>query len=245
MPLADHDNVDARRGERPPGRRMPARSPAPLLPPVKVATRPSPRPLAVPGMVTGSRATQSRAVNCAGTAPAIRPPMSEPRATAASPALPADAAARHFEDYVPGLVLECGPIDIDETAIVAFGRQFDPQWFHTDPAAAAQSPFGGVIASGWHTASLMMRLLVDNFLPRSAGLGSPGVDELRWVRPVRPGDRLTLRVTVTDAQRSRSKPDRGLVRADNEMRNQDGATVLTVKTMVLMRARDLPAAPGS
>lgn len=159
-----------------------------------------------------------------------------------APPLPADPADRWFEDYASGLVVEVGPIAADEASIVAFGRQFDPQPFHIDPAGAANGPFGGVIASGWHTASLMMRLLVDHFLPRTAGLGSPGVDELRWVRPVRPGDRLTLKVSVTDAQRSRSKPDRGLVRTDNELRNQNGDTVMTVKTMVLMRARTVPPA---
>lgn len=167
--------------------------------------------------------------------------MSESSAAAARSAFPADAAARHFEDYRPGMVVEAGPIDVDEAAIVAFGQQFDPQPFHIDPQAAATGPYAGVIASGWHTASLMMRQLVDRFLPRAAGLGSPGVDELRWLKPVRPGDRLTLTITVTDAQRSRSKPDRGLVRSDIAMRNQHGDTVMTVKTMVLMRARTLPA----
>lgn len=154
--------------------------------------------------------------------------------------MPADVGDRWFEDYVPGLVVEIGPIAVDEASIIAFGRQFDPQPFHIDPQAAATGPFGGVIASGWHTASLMMRLLVDHLLPSAAGLGSPGVDELRWLRPVRPGDRLTLKITITDAQRSRSKPDRGLVRTDNEVRNQDGEPVMTVKTMVLMRARTVP-----
>jgi len=171
--------------------------------------------------------------------------MSESEAAPASSALPVDAAARHFEDYVPGLVVEYGPVDVDEAAIVAFGRQFDPQPFHVDPQGSAQGPFGGVIASGWHTASLMMRLLVDHFLPRTAGLGSPGVDELRWLKPVRPGDSLTLRITVTDAQRSRSKPDRGLVRTDNELRNQHGEPVMTVKTMVLMRGRKAAPAPAA
>jgi len=171
--------------------------------------------------------------------------MSEFKAAPASSAFPVDAAARHFEDYVPGLAVEYGPIDVDEAAIVAFGRQFDPQPFHVDPQGSAQGPFGGVIASGWHTASLMMRLLVDHFLPHRAGLGSPGVDELRWLKPVRPGDRLTLRIKVTDAQRSRSKPDRGLVRTDNEMRNQHGEPVMTVSAMVLMRCRDGAAPPPS
>jgi len=157
--------------------------------------------------------------------------------------LPTDLGARHFEDYTSGLVVDCGPIAVDEDQIIAFGRRFDPQPFHVDPAQAATGPFGGVVASGWHTASLMMRLLVDHFLPRTAGLGSPGVDELRWLAPVRPGDSLSLRVTVTEARRSRTKPDRGLVRTSNEVLNQHGEAVMTVKTMVLMRCRN--SAPDS
>jgi acyl dehydratase len=137
-----------------------------------------------------------------------------------------------------GMVVDYGPIAVDETQIIAFGRQFDPQPFHVDPTQAAAGSFGGVVASGWHTASLMMRLLVDHFLPRKAGLGSPGVDELRWLAPVRPGDALSVRITVTEARRSRTRPDRGLIRTSNEVFNQRGEPVMTVKTMVLMRCRN-------
>jgi acyl dehydratase len=151
--------------------------------------------------------------------------------------LAVDIDARHFEDYPLGAVAEYGPIAVDEAEIIAFGRQFDPQPFHVDPQRAADGPFGGVIASGWHTGSLMMRLLVERFLPRQAGLGSPGLDELRWLAPVRPGDQLSLRITVTEAKRSRSKPDRGLVRTANEVINQRGDVVMTVKAMTLMRCR--------
>jgi acyl dehydratase len=153
-------------------------------------------------------------------------------------ALPSDLGARHFEDYTAGLVVDCGPIAVEEAQIIDFGQQYDPQPFHVDPVQAATGPFGGVVASGWHTASLMMRLLVDHFLPRTAGLGSPGVDELRWLAPVRPGDSLSLRITVIEARRSRTKPDRGLVRTANEVFNQHGEPVMTVKTMVLMRCRN-------
>ena len=135
------------------------------------------------------------------------------------------------------MVVDYGPIPVDEAQIIAFGQAFDPQPFHVDPMLAATGPFGGVVASGWHTASLMMRLLVDHFLPRTAGLGSPGVDELRWLAPVRPGDALSLRITVIEVRRSRTKPDRGLVRTSNEVFNQRGEPVMTVKTMVLMRCR--------
>lgn len=154
-------------------------------------------------------------------------------------ALPVDRDERRFEDYVSGAVLLCGPIAVDEAEILDFGRRFDPQPFHTDPQRAARGPLGGVIASGWHTASLMMRLLVDHFLPGQAGLASPGVDELRWLAPVRPGDRLSLRITITEARLSRSKPDRGLVQTFIEVTNQRGEPVMTVKTMVLMRCRSV------
>ena len=156
--------------------------------------------------------------------------------------LPVSIDARHFEDYPPGAVVEYGPIGVDEAAIMAFGRQFDPQPFHVDPEGAAGGPFGGVIASGWHTGSLMMRLLVDHYLPRKAGLGSPGIDELRWLAPVRPGDQLSLRITVTEARRSSTKPDRGLVRTTNEMINQRGEVVMTLKAMTLIRCRNAGAA---
>lgn len=159
--------------------------------------------------------------------------------------LPVDIDARHFEDYRPGLVLSYGPVAVDEAEVIRFGQRFDPQPFHVDPVQAAHGPFGGVIASGWHTAALMMRLLVDHFLPRKAGLGSPGVDELRWLVPVRPGDTLTVRVGITEARRSRSKPDRGLVQTFNEVLNQHGEVVMTVKTMVLMRCRHVPTEPAA
>lgn len=160
-------------------------------------------------------------------------------------ALPVDSDERHFEDYLPGAVLVCGPISADEADIVDFGRRFDPQPFHADPQRAALGPFGGVIASGWHTASLMMRLMVEHFLPGRAGLASPGVDELRWLAPVRPGDQLQLRITITEARLSRSKPDRGLVQTFNEVINQRGETVMSVKTLVLMRCRSAGAEPAA
>ena len=103
---------------------------------------------------------------------------------------------RYFEDYVPGDVHEFGSVVAEEDEMIAFARRFDPQPFHTDPVAAKESVFGGLIASGWYTASMAMRLLVDNYISRVASLGSPGVDEVRWRKPVRPGDTLSIRVTV-------------------------------------------------
>lgn len=144
---------------------------------------------------------------------------------------------RYFEDYVPGSVFEYGPISASEADIIAFAKQFDPQYIHTNPEAAAQGPFGGIIASGWYTASLMMRLFADHFLSKVAAIASPGVDELRWVRPVRPGDSLLIRIRITDARRSRSKPDRGVVHAQVEVLNQNREIVMTVKTMSMLRCR--------
>lgn len=142
-----------------------------------------------------------------------------------------------FEDLVPGRVFDLGTTVVDRDEMVAFARRFDPQPFHVDPGAAAAGPFGGLIASGWHTCALMMRLLADEYLSPVSSLGSPGVDELRWVAPVRPGDELTLRTTVAEARPSRSKPDRGLVRTHVELLRQDGTVVLTMTAMNLVRVR--------
>ena len=143
---------------------------------------------------------------------------------------------RYFEDYLPGSVFEYGTATVSEGDIIDFGRRFDPQPFHTTPAAA-RGPFGGLIASGWHTASLVMRLFVDHYLSRVASLGSPGVDELRWTRPVRPGDSLRIRVSILDARRSRSKPDRGIVWTLVEVLNQNQEVVMSLKAMNLLRCR--------
>jgi acyl dehydratase len=144
---------------------------------------------------------------------------------------------RHFEDYVPGAVYEYGHIPVTEAEIVDFARRFDPQYIHVDPERAVQGPFAGLIASGWHTAAMMMRLIVDNFLPKSASLGSPGIDELRWLRPVRPGDVLSVRLSVLEATRSRSKPDRGIVRTLCEVLNEDREVVMSLKAMNIIACR--------
>jgi acyl dehydratase len=151
-------------------------------------------------------------------------------------------ADRYLEDYAPGLVQEFGPTVVDEAEIVEFARRYDPQPIHTDPEWARNGPFGGLIASGWHTAAIMMRLLVDHYLPSAASLGSPGIDELRWLRPVRPGDQLRVRVTVIEVRPSRSKPDRGLIRSRIEVLGADGSAVMTMTGLNMMRRR--PAAAG-
>jgi acyl dehydratase len=149
-----------------------------------------------------------------------------------------ERATRYFEDYVPGLTVDCGSFSISEAEIIAFAKEYDPQPFHTDPVGAAEGPYGGLIASGWQTTSLMMRLLVDHFLDGKTSLGAAGVDQIRWPRPVRPGDTLRVRATVLEARRSRSKPDRGIVRSETTVTNADGETVMTLQAINFVRARD-------
>jgi acyl dehydratase len=136
--------------------------------------------------------------------------------------------SRYFEDFEPGQVVELGSRTVTEEEIVAFAREFDPQPFHVDPEAARESVFGGLIASGWHTGALWMRMYVDALLDGTASMGSPGVEELRWLAPVRPGDRLTGRLEVLETTPSERRPDRGTVRIRAEMANQDGVVVLSM-----------------
>jgi acyl dehydratase len=147
-------------------------------------------------------------------------------------------AERYFEDYLPGASAEFGSVTVEEADIIEFAKRYDPQEFHINPEAAASGPFGGLIASGWHTGALMMRMIVDNYLSKASSLGSPGIDELRWLRPVRPGDTLHLRATVLETKRSSSKPDRGMVRTLTEVLNQNGEVVMSVKAMTLIRCRE-------
>ncbi len=135
---------------------------------------------------------------------------------------------RFFEDFEPGQVYELGSRTVTEADIVAFARDWDPQPFHTDPEAAAESVFGGLIASGWHTGAMWMRLYVDSLLGGPASQGSPGIEELRWLAPVRPGDTLHGRLTVLETRPSERRPGRGTVRIRGEMENQEGVTVLSL-----------------
>ena len=144
---------------------------------------------------------------------------------------------RFFEDYTIGATYVCGSFIMTEDEIVDFATHYDPQMMHIDRDLAAKGPFGQVIASGWHTVGRAMRLYVETFLPFN-GLAAPGIDELRWPRPVRPGDVLTLHATITDARRSRSKPDRGLLHILMEVFNQDGDLVMSMKPMNLVRTRN-------
>lgn len=135
----------------------------------------------------------------------------------------------YWEDFSPGEVVELGRHTFTEEEIVAFARAFDPQLFHTDPQAAKGLFFGGLIASGWHTCVIAMRLMVCEYIGRSASAGSPGVENIRWLVPVRPGDTITYRRVTLEARPSTSMPGVGLVRSRSEALNQRGETVMTME----------------
>jgi len=141
---------------------------------------------------------------------------------------------RYFEDYIEGDVHAFGSIAVEADEVIAFAKRFDPQRFHVDPEAAKQTPFGGLIASGWHTA-----------LTHVASLASPGLDELRWIKPVRPGDRLSVRVTVLKATPSKSKPDRGAVTSFVEVFNQAEEAVMTLKCVNIIARRPVVTCYGN
>ena len=145
---------------------------------------------------------------------------------------------RYWDDYVPGAVHEFGTVSVDEEEVLAFGRRFVPLSYHTDKEAAKNSIYGGVIASGWHTAALMMRIYTENYLSKVANLGSPGGDELRWDKPVFPGDALSVRATVLETRRSESRPDRGIVRTFIEVLNQKREVVMSMKMVNFVRCRE-------
>lgn len=137
-------------------------------------------------------------------------------------------AELYFEDFTPGRLFELGSVTLTADEIVAFATQFDPQPFHVDPEAAKNTSFGGLIASGWQTCSLYMRLYVDEVLSRSASEGSPGMEEVRWLAPVRPGDTLTGTLFIDDAKASQRNPKRGTVHLRSKMTNQDGGVVMSM-----------------
>jgi len=148
----------------------------------------------------------------------------------------------YFEDFAPGEIVEYGDMEVAAEAIVAYARQFDPQPFHLDEAAARATVAGGLIASGWHTAAMLMRMSCDGFLNRSASQGGPGVEELDWVKPVRPGDRLRVRRTTLGARASRSRPAVGLVEFLFEVVNQNAEIVMTQKNAVFVLRRPVDEA---
>lgn len=150
-----------------------------------------------------------------------------------------------YEDLEVGSRHEVGTHTFTAEEIVAFAERFDPQPFHIDNAAAEASPFGGLIASGWHTCSVMMGMLVRNVLIGSTSLGSPGIDEIRWLKPVRPADTLRMFNSVLAKRVSKSQPDRGIVTTLWEGINQAGDTVITVRSNVLFGLRHPRASDGA
>ena len=144
----------------------------------------------------------------------------------------------HWEDFVVGSVAEYGPRRVTREEIIAFAAEFDPQPMHMDEDFARSTMLGGLAASGWHTCAIGMRLIVDGFMANSASLGSPGIDEVRWLKPVRPGDKLTLRRTVLEARPLKSRPAWGLVRFRFELVNQNDEVVLIQENVNLFGRRE-------
>jgi acyl dehydratase len=151
---------------------------------------------------------------------------------------------RYLEDFPEGAVAEFGGVHVTAEEIAAFAKQYDPQPFHVDPEAAKRWPYGGLIASGWHTCAMMMRVLVEEFIDGDTSLGSPGLGPIRWRLPVRPGDDLRVRVRVTENRRSQSKPDRGTLVFEVEVLNQNDEIVMTIENWIAMiRARPSVMSP--
>ena len=148
---------------------------------------------------------------------------------------------RYWEDFKVGEVEQIGGKQVDRDELVEFAKQFDPQPFHVDEAAAKQSIYGGLIASGWHTCALVMRMMCDAYLSQSASVGSPGIDNLKWLKPVRPGDTISARRTTLETRASKSKPDIGIVNNLWEVFNQNGELVMSMHGYGMFRRRN----PGS
>src|SRR5262245_42351328 len=148
---------------------------------------------------------------------------------------------RFWEDFRVGEVVELGPVTVTEEEIVEFAARFDPQPFHLDAEAGRQSPFGGLIASGWHTAAIYMGMFVRGVLKGTASLGSPGVEELRWLAPVRPGDTLRGRTTITDLQPSAKNLGRGTIFGEHEVLNQDDVVVMRFRSRGFIARRPKPS----
>jgi len=146
-------------------------------------------------------------------------------------------AKYYWEDFKPGDTFPMGERAMDRDEMMAFARQFDPQPFHVDEAAAKRSMYGGLIASGWHTVAIVMRMMCDSYLNQSASLGSPGVDNVRWLKPVRPGDTIRAQRTVLESRASQSRPEMGLVKTRWEVFNQDGELVMTMEGTGMFQRR--------
>jgi acyl dehydratase len=151
----------------------------------------------------------------------------------------------YFEDYVPERVFELAPIEVSDEDIMSFARDYDPQPFHLDPESPEARALGGLIASGWQTSLLAMRSFVTGYISEVSNLPSPGIDQLRWHAPMRPGETLSVRVTVLEARASRSKPDRGVVRSRLEAIDAEGRVVLSMEPINIIRRRPTANRDGS
>jgi acyl dehydratase len=148
----------------------------------------------------------------------------------------------YFEDIEPGVVNRFGSYPVTREEVVDFASKYDPQPFHLSDEAAAQTHFGRLSASGWHTCAMTMAMMVEHLKERKqAGLGSPGLDEIRWLKPVYPGDTLTVETEVVDKKRSSSRPEMGSFRSNVRVYNQDGLVVMTMKSIGLIRVRETEA----
>jgi acyl dehydratase len=142
-----------------------------------------------------------------------------------------------FQDFTPGRVFEHGPRRLPRDEMIAFAAEFDPQPMHLDETAARQTMLGGLSASGWYLCCILMRMCVDAFVGRSSSMGAPGVEEVRWILPVRPDDELSLRATVLDTRTSKSRPEMGFVRFQFELFNAQGQRVMTLTTSLMLALR--------
>jgi acyl dehydratase len=140
-----------------------------------------------------------------------------------------------FAEFHAGQVIEAGPYEVSQAEMIDFARAYDPQWFHTDPEAAAQGPFEGLIASGWHSCGIAMRLVVERVLHDSESFASPGLRYLKWLQPVRPGDRLSVRLTVIDVRRSSKRPELGILDWRWQLKNQRDIDVLELEVTSMFK----------
>jgi acyl dehydratase len=153
-------------------------------------------------------------------------------------------SVRYWEDFKVGEVEHIGEKRVERDEVIAFAKQYDPQPFHIDEAAARHSMYGGLIASGWHTCAMVMRMMCDAYLTRAASVGSPGIENLKWLKPVRPGDILSARRTTLDTRASKSKPDIGIVNNLWEVFNQKGEKVMSMQGHGMFRRRN-PGSPAT
>jgi acyl dehydratase len=160
-----------------------------------------------------------------------------PSTKALGPDFAAPIDDRYFEDYEPGASYEYGSVEVTEAEILEFANRWDPQPIHTAPEWAATGPFGGLIASGWHTAAICMRMFIDHYLTHNASLASPGVNDMAFPRPTRPGDVLKIRFTIVEARASRTKPDRGLIYTRFEAINQDDLLAMSLVALNMVSRR--------